>query len=79
MKKKIASLLAMATMLTAVPAFAAAPAATASQPCQNICYLSNDDSNGGWYCDGSGRCYRTGQGSGCGRHDGSCWGSNQNQ
>ncbi|MBR3458497.1 MAG: hypothetical protein IKH16_10170 [Selenomonadaceae bacterium] len=79
MKKKIASLLAMATMFTAVPAFAATPAVAAGQPFQNIRHLSDNDNNDGWYCDGSGYCYRPGRGHGCGRHDGSCWNNNQNQ
>ena len=36
MKKKIASLLAVATMLAAVPAFAATPDVMAGQPGQNV-------------------------------------------
>ena len=76
MKKKIASLLAMATMLAAVPAFAATPDVMAGQPGQNVRNLSNNDNNDGWYC---GRGHGRGNGPACGRHDGYCWNDNQNQ
>ena len=70
MKKKIASLLVIAAMLTAVPAFAAAPEAAAGQPCQDLRQLSDSD---GWYCGG-----RHGRGGPCcGRHDGYCWDNQQ--
>lgn len=75
MKKKIASLLSIATLLTAVPAFAATPEVAAGQPCQNVRHLADNDNNDGWYCGG-----RHGRGGpGCGRHDGSCWNNSQNQ
>lgn len=76
MKKKIASLLAVATMLAAVPAFAATPDVMAGQPGQNVRNLSNNDNNDGWYC---GRGHGRGNGPACGRHDGYCWNDNQNQ
>ena len=76
MKKKIASLLAVATMLAAVPAFAATPDVMAGQPAQNVRNLSNNDNNDGWYC---GRGHGRGNGPACGRHDGYCWNDNQNQ
>lgn len=76
MKKKIASLLAIATIFTAVPAFAATPDVAAGQPCQNVRYLSDNDNSDGWYC---GRGYGRHGGPGCSRHDGSCWNNNQNQ
>ena len=76
MKKKIASLLAVAAMLAAVPAFAATPDVMAGQPCQNVRNLSNNDNNDGWYC---GRGHGRGNGPACGRHDGYCWNDNQNQ
>ena len=76
MKKKIASLLAVATMLAAVPAFAATPDVTAGQPGQNARNLSNNDNNDGWYC---GRGHGRGNGPACGRHDGYCWNNDQNQ
>ena len=76
MKKKIASLLAVAAMLAAVPAFAATPDVTAGQPGQNVRNLSNNDNNDGWYC---GRGHGRGNGPACGRHDGSCWNNDQNQ
>ena len=73
MKKKIASLLAVATMLAAVPAFAATPDVMAGQPGQNVRNLSNNDNNDGWYCGG-----RHGRGGPCcGRHDGYCWDNQQ--
>jgi len=76
MKKKIASLLAVAAMLAAVPAFAATPDVTAGQPGQNVRNLSDNDNNDGWYC---GRGHGRGNGPACGRHDGYCWNDNQNQ
>jgi len=76
MKKKIASLLAVATMLAAVPAFAATPDVMAGQPGQNVRTLSNNDNNDGWYC---GRGHGRGNGPACGRHDCYCWNDNQNQ
>ena len=76
MKKKIASLLAVATMLAAVPAFAATTDVMAGQPGQNVRNLSNNDNNDGWYC---GRGHGRGNGPACGRHDGYCWNDNQNQ
>ena len=76
MKKKIASLLAVATMLAVVPAFAATPDVTTGQPGQNVRNLSNNDNNDGWYC---GRGHGRGNGPACGRHDGYCWNDNQNQ
>ena len=76
MKKKIASLLAVATMLAAVPAFAATPDVMSGQPGQNVRNLSNNDNNDGWYC---GRGHGRGNGPACGRHDGYCWNDNQNQ
>lgn len=76
MKKKIASLLAVAAMLAAVPAFAATPDVMAGQPGQNVRNLSNNDNNDGWYC---GRGHGRGNGPACGRHDGYCWNDNQNQ
>ena len=76
MKKKIASLLAVATMLAAVPAFAATPDVMAGQPGQNVRNLSNNDNNDGWYC---GRGHGRGNGPACGRHDGYCWNNDQNQ
>ena len=76
MKKKIASLLAVATMLAAVPAFAATPDVMAGQPGQNVRNLSNNDNNDGWYC---GRGHGRGNGPACGRHDGYCWNDNQIQ
>ena len=76
MKKKIASLLAVAAMLAAVPAFAATPDVMAGQPGQNVRNLSNNDKNDGWYC---GRGHGRGNGPACGRHDGYCWNDNQNQ
>ena len=76
MKKKIASLLAVATMLAAVPAFAATPDVMAGQPGQSVRNLSNNDNNDGWYC---GRGHGRGNGPACGRHDCYCWNDNQNQ
>ena len=76
MKKKIASLLAVAAMLAAVPAFAATPDVMAGQPGQNVRNLSNNDNNDGWYC---GRGHGRGNGPACGRHDGYCWNNDQNQ
>jgi hypothetical protein len=76
MKKKIASLLAVATMLAVVPAFAATPDVMAGQLCQNVRHLSDNDNNDGWYC---GRGHGRGYGPGCGRHGGYCWNENQNQ
>lgn len=67
MKKKIASLLAVAAVLTAVPAFAVAPDAAVGRPAG---YQLSDVGNGDWGCCGRG-------GRGQGRNGGYCWGNQQ--